>query len=37
LYSKYQNHFGINEIVDFLDNHPDYKVEMTTQISINSK
>lgn len=37
LYSKYQNQFGIDEIIAFLDNHPEYKVEMTEQIISNSK
>lgn len=37
LNSKYSFVFGINEIVDFLDNNPGYKVVMKNQIAINSK
>ncbi|WP_284651799.1 cytidylyltransferase domain-containing protein [Flavobacterium terrisoli] len=37
LYLTYGNQFGIDEIVAFLDTHPDYKVAMTEQININSK
>lgn len=37
LFSKYKNQFGINEIIDFLDQHPQYKAAMSEQIKINSK
>ena len=35
--SKYGTDFGINEIVELLDSHPEYKAAMAEQININSK
>jgi spore coat polysaccharide biosynthesis protein SpsF len=37
LLSKKHKHFGINEIISFLNDNPHYKTEMNAQINNNSK
>lgn len=37
LYLKHGNQFGIDEIIELLDQYPDYKVKMSKQIDLNSK